>query len=129
MLPALLGTTVLAGTILAIGGSPASAHAAKLAPGCTVSPGAVALGESYTVSAWGLPADNNTNLIITYPNGSTLTGPIPVASGGSYSVTQSSASAIPTGQRGTYTYQFVGKVKWPQGTFTQSYASCSIVVS
>ena len=126
---ALLGTTVIAGAVLAIGASQGSVHAAKLDPGCAISPGAVTLGQSYTVSAWGLPADNNTNLIITYPNGSTLTGPIAVAAGGTYSVALSSANAIPAGQSGTYTYQFVGKVRWPAGTFTQSYASCSVTVS
>lgn len=126
---ALLGTTMIAGTVLAIGASQGTVHAAKVAAGCTVNPGVVMLGQPYTVSAWGLPPDNNTNLIITYPNGETLTGPITVTANGTDSLTQSSANAIPPGQSGTYTYQFVGKVKWPQGTFTQSYALCSVMVS
>jgi hypothetical protein len=69
------------------------------------------------------------NLITTFPNGSTVTVPIPVSSGGTFSLTQSSANAIPPDQRGKYTYEFVGKVKWPQGTFNQTYATCSVSVT
>lgn len=31
-------------------------------------------------------------------------------------------------QTGTYTYQFVGRVKWPQGAYSQVYANCSVQV-
>jgi hypothetical protein len=36
---------------------------------------------------------------------------------------------IPPEQTGAYKYQFVNRVKWPSGTFTKSYAECSVVVS
>jgi hypothetical protein len=36
---------------------------------------------------------------------------------------------IPPEQTGVYKYQFVNRVKWPSGTFTTSYAECSVVVS
>jgi hypothetical protein len=55
---------------------------------------------------------------------------VPVAADGTYSVTAqaSSTSLLAAPQTGTYGYQFVGRVKWPQGTFNQSYASCSMQV-
>jgi hypothetical protein len=104
--------------------APASG-APKPDPGCTTSTGSLSVGWSYTVLAWGLPTGGTVNMIVTYPNGSTSTGPVSVASDGTYTLTQSSATATPVEQTGTYAYQFVGRVKWPQGTFNQSYASCS----
>jgi hypothetical protein len=35
---------------------------------------------------------------------------------------------ISPGQTGAYSYEFVGKVHWPQGTSRQLYASCSVQV-
>jgi hypothetical protein len=32
-------------------------------------------------------------------------------------------------QTGTYKYQFVGRIKWPAGTYSQTYAQCSVAVS
>jgi hypothetical protein len=99
--------------------------------GCSISPGQVALDQVWTVSASGLPS--STNMIITFPDGGTSAGPIPVASGGTFTTTgNSNMSAtwgvIPPEQTGTYTYQFVGKMTWA-GTFRQLYATCSVVVS
>jgi hypothetical protein len=105
-----------------------SPAAAKRDPNCSINPGQVALDQSWTLSAFGLPTGSQVNLITTYPNGTTMTGPISVAADGTYTLTQSSADALPVEQTGTYGYQFVGKVKWPAGTFTQSYASCSVHV-
>jgi hypothetical protein len=105
-----------------------SAGAARRDPPCSISPGSVNLDQSYTVSASGLPSGGTVNLIVTYPNGNTLTGPISVASDGGFTLAQSSANAMPPEQVGSYSYQFVGKVKWPQGTFNQSYATCSVQV-
>jgi hypothetical protein len=105
-----------------------AAGAARPDPACTIAPGPVSLDQSYNVSAWGLPTRGTVNMIVTYPNGSTLTGPVSVAPDGTYTLTRSSADAMPAEQSGTYAYQFVGKVKWPQGTFNQSYASCSVQV-
>jgi hypothetical protein len=74
------------------------------------------------------------NLIITYPNGASDTGPITVASNGTFTTTGNSNMSAGSGfiapeQQGTYTYQFVGKIRWPYGTFTKSYATCSVLVS
>jgi hypothetical protein len=97
------------------------AGAAKRDPYCSSDSSQVALGQSYSVSAVGLPTGGDVNMIVTYPYG-TMIGVIPVNSDGTFTTTQSGGSA------GTYTYQFVGKVKWPQGTFNQSYATCSVQV-
>jgi hypothetical protein len=99
---------------------------------CSITPGQVALDQVWTVSASGLPS--TVNLIITFPNGGQSTSPITVASGGTYTTTGNSNMSASWGfikpeQTGTYTYQFVGKVTWPAGTFRQSYAKCSVVVS
>jgi hypothetical protein len=104
------------------------AGAARPGPGCTSSLGSVSLDQSYAVSAWGLPTHGTVNMIVTYPNGSTSTGPVSVASDGTYTLNQSSANGIAPEQTGTYAYQFVGKVKWPEGSFNQSYASCTAQV-
>jgi hypothetical protein len=101
---------------------------ARRDPNCSVSPGQVALHQSWTVSAFGLPTGGSVNLIIIYPNGTTLTGPVSVASDGTLTFTASSANALPAEQTGTYTYQFGGKISWPAGTFKQSYATCSVQV-
>jgi hypothetical protein len=98
--------------------------------GCSISPGQVVLDQVWTVSAWGLPS--TVNMRITFPDGATSTGPITVVNG-TYTTTGNSNMSASWGfiapeQTGTYTYQFVGKVRWPAGTFTQSYGRCSVVV-
>src|SRR5262249_8985761 len=102
--------------------------------GCSISPGQVVLDQVWTVSASGLPTNSTLNLIITFPNGAQSTSPIAVGSGGTYATTGNSNMSASWGfiapeQKGAYTYQFVNKVRWPAGTFTKSYASCSVVVS
>jgi len=102
-----------------------SAGAAKRDPACSINPGSVSAGQSYTVAARGLPG-GNVNLIITVPDGTTLTSAIDPSNGswsGSYSAPAWSA------ETGTYTYAFVGKVSWPAGTYSQTYAVCSTQVS
>jgi hypothetical protein len=121
-----LGAALLLLTLL-----PAAAIAGKgksADPGCSMSSGQVVLDQSWTVSAWGLPR-STVNLIVRFPDGTTVTGPITAASDGTFTTTQSSADAIPAEQTGTYTYEFVGSVKWPAGTFNQLYATCSMKVS
>jgi hypothetical protein len=113
--------------ILVLVASPAGAS--KKDPACSVGPSQAALSQSWTLSAFGLPTGASVNLITTYPNGTTLTAPVSVAADGTYSLTQSSASSLPANQTGTYGYQFVGKVRWPSGTFSQSYATCSLQVA
>ena len=98
--------------------SPASA---KKDPGCSGSSSSVALNQAYTVSAFGLPTGSDVNLVVTYPNGTMMVGVIPVNSDGTFTTNPQSAGAA-----GTYTYQFVGKVRWPDATFNQTYAACSV---
>jgi hypothetical protein len=116
-----------------------SAHAGKGGSntggsGCSVWPGQVVLDQSWIVSARGLPTNSTVNMIITFPDGGRSTGPITVATSGTFATTGNSNMSASWGfiapeQKGTYSYQFVGKVKWPAGTFTQSYARCTVVVS
>jgi hypothetical protein len=94
----------------------------------------VVLDQSWTVSARGLPTGSTVNMIITFPDGAQSTGTITVASNGTFTTTGNSNMSASWGfiapeQLGTYAYQFVGKIKWPAGTFTQSYAKCSVRVS
>jgi hypothetical protein len=102
-----------------------TAGAAKKDPPCSVNPGSVSSGQSYTVSAAELPG-RNVNLVVTAPDGATLTSPIDT-SGGSYS--GSYTGAFWNGETGTYTYAFVGKVSWPAGTYSQVYSTCSAQVN
>ena len=107
----------------------ATATAGRPEPPCSVSPGQVTLDQTWTLSAAGLPTNTTVNLVTTYPNGAKVTGPISVANDGTFSMTSSSATGFPPEQTGTYTYQIVGKVKWPQGTYTQLYSTCAVTVS
>jgi hypothetical protein len=100
--------------------------------GCSVSPSSAVLDQVWTVSAWGLPS--SVNMRITFPDGATSTGPITVSSSGTYTTTGSSNMSASWGfitpeQKGTYTYQFVGRIKYPAGTYRQLYAACSVLVS
>jgi len=129
---------VLAGVVLALSlALVPAALAGKSGPGggggssCSIAPGQVVLDQDWTVSASGLPG--TVNMIITFPDGAQSTGPITV-SGGAYTTTGNSNMSASWGfiapeQTGTYTYQFVGRVKWPAGTYNQLYAQCSVVVS
>ncbi len=98
-------------------------------PACTISPSPAALNQAFTIGVTNLPTGGTVNLIITFPSGTTATSPIAVSSNGTYTLTESSANSIPAGQSGTYSYQFVARVKWPDGTFHQSYATCSVNVT
>jgi hypothetical protein len=100
--------------------------------GCSITPGQVALDQNWTVSAHGLPG--TVNMILTFPDGAMSTGPITVASGGTYTTTGNSNMSASWGfiapeQTGTYKYQFVGRIKWPAGTYSQTYAQCTVTVS
>ena len=102
-----------------------TAGAAKRDPACSVSPSSVSSGQSYTVSAHGLPG-GNVNLIAAVPDGTTMTSAIDPSNGG-WSGTYSAPGW--NGETGTYTYTFVGKITWPAGTYNQVYATCSVQVS
>jgi hypothetical protein len=101
------------------------ALAAKHDPACSVNPGSVSTGQSYAVSASGLPG-GNVNLIVTVPDGTQMTSAINPSNGG-WSGTYTAPSW--NNETGTYTYRFVGKVTWPAGTYNQLYATCSAQVS
>jgi hypothetical protein len=134
-------SAVLAGIVIvlslalvpaALAGKPGGGGGARTSSACSIAPGQVALDQNWTVSAVGLPS--TVNMIITFPDGAQSTGPITVASGGTYTTTGNSNMSASWGfiapeQTGTYTYQFVGKVKWPAGTYTQMYAQCAVSVS
>ena len=132
---------VLSLAVFSLAVVPAASIAAKgggggggASAGCSVSPGQVVLDQVWTVSSWGLPTGSTVNMRLTFPNGAMSTGPIAVASDGTFTTTGNSNMSADWGviepqQTGTYTYQFVNRVKWPGGTFTKSYAQCSVVVS
>ena len=101
------------------------ASASKKDPPCSITPGNVSSGQSYSVSAAGLP-NRNVNLVVTAPDGATLTSWIDT-SGGSYS--GSYTGAFWNAETGRYSYAFVGKVSWPAGTYSQVYSTCSVQVS
>jgi len=119
-----VGTALVA--MLAVPTFISAAGAARHDPPCTVSSASVGLDQSFTVTATGLPSGGSVNLIRTYPNGSTATSSIDVSSNGTFSLTTSSADAAE--QTGVYGYQFVGRVKWPTGSYNQLYSSCSVQV-
>jgi hypothetical protein len=117
----------------AVAGKPSGGSGGSSAA-CSISPGQVALDQDWTVSARGLPTGATVNRIITFPNGASSTMAITVNADGTYAVTGNSNMSASWGfitpeQTGTYTYQFVNKVRWPAGTWTKLYASCSVVVS
>jgi hypothetical protein len=103
-------------------------------PNCSIAPNPVVLNQVWTLSASGLPTGSTVNMIITFPDGAQAIGRITVGSNGAFTTTGNSAMSATWGfiapqQLGNYTYQFVGRIKWPAGTFTQSYARCSVTVS
>lgn len=133
---AVLATVVLVASLAlvpaALAGKPGGGGAGSGSPACSITPGSVALDQDWTVSALGLPG--TVNMIITFPDGAQSTGPITVASGGTYTTTGNSNMSASWGfitpeQTGTYKYQFVGRIKWPAGTYNQLYAQCSVTVS
>jgi hypothetical protein len=116
----------------ALAGKPSGGGGGRTSSGCSISPSQAALDQNWTVSAWGLPS--TVNMIITFPDGAQSTGPITVASDGTYTTTGNSNMSASWGfiapeQTGTYNYQFVGRIKWPAGTYNQLYAQCAVSVS
>jgi hypothetical protein len=127
----------LSAALLAPALVPVAANADKGRVGtqnCSIAPNPVVLDQVWTVSASGLPTGSTVNRIITFPDGAQAIGRITVGSNGTFTTTGNSDMSATWGfiapeQLGTYTYQFVGRIKWPAGTFTQSYARCSVTVS
>jgi hypothetical protein len=118
---------------VAFAGKPSGGSGGGSGSGCSISPSQVVLDQVWTVSASGLPPKSTVELIITFPDGAQSTGPISVSSGGTFTTTGNSNMSAGWGliapeQLGTYRYQFVNQVKWPAGTFTKQYATCSVQV-
>lgn len=99
---------------------------------CTITPAQVSLDQTWNITVTGLPKAG-VNQVITFPDGGQSTGPVTVNSDGTFTGTGNSNMSANLGfiapeQVGTYKYQFVGKVKWPAGTYTQTYAVCTVSV-
>jgi hypothetical protein len=136
-------TGALASTLVIAGAGSNAAFAAASTPsrfaanggsGCSIAPNHVSLDQVWTVSAWKLPTKSTVEMIIIFPDGAQVIGPITVGAGGTLSITgnsnmSSSWGFIAPEQVGTYTYHFVSKVRWPAGTFNTQYAQCSVGVS
>jgi hypothetical protein len=99
---------------------------------CAITPSTVTLDQNWTVTATGLPT-KNVNQIISFPDGAQSTGPITVNSNGTFVTNGNSNMSATWGfiapeQTGTYNYKYVGKIRWPGGSFNTTYASCNVVV-
>ena len=94
----------------------ASATPSKSGPKCWVSPNPVAVGQTYVVSAGGLPTGTAINLWVTDPSGNTSGSPLGSTPDGTFNLEESSSSA------GTWTYAFSGPVK----KHMSPYATCSV---
>jgi len=87
--------------------------------GCSVSPDHANVGQTYVVSASGLPTDTAINLWVTDPNGATTGSPLGSTPDGTFAMNESSSSA------GTWTYTFSGPTK-SNPAATAVYATCSV---
>jgi hypothetical protein len=94
-----------------------AARPAKKDPPCTISPSPAAVGQTYVVSASGLPIGTAVNLWVTDPSGNTSGSPLGSTPDGSFNLNESSSSA------GKWTYTFSGPTK---NNNTTMYSSCSV---
>jgi hypothetical protein len=85
------------------------------AAGCAVSPVTADVGETYVVSAWGLPTNSAINIWVT-EGGVTIGRPLGGTSDGTFNLNE--YSSMP----GVATYAFSG----PTRPNTKVYASCSV---
>jgi hypothetical protein len=106
---------------LLFAGLAGSAHAApkKGDPPCIINPSPVTVGQTYVVSASGIPTDTAINLVVTNANGTTGS-PLGSTPDGTFHLGESSPVA------GTTSYAFTGPVK-TNGTTV--YSTCSVQVS
>lgn len=107
--------------MMLFGAMGAGAQAAKRSSAsCTVTPNQVAVGQTYTVSASGLPSGSPIYLWITDAHNATITSTyLGTTSTGSFTLSESSSSA------GIWSYQFTGPTK---ASNTPIYATCSLTV-
>jgi hypothetical protein len=89
---------------------------------CSVNPGSVNVGDTYVVSASGLPTGVAINLWVTDPNNNTAGSPLGSTPDGTFNLNESSSFA------GPWTYTFSGPTKNNPDT-TSVYASCSVTAS
>jgi len=94
----------------------------KADPPCSINPSPVAVGQSYLLSASGLPTGTPVNLWVTDPSGHTSGSPLGGTGDGTFNMNESSSSA------GTWTYTFSGPTK-NNPDATAVYASCSVDAS
>jgi hypothetical protein len=93
----------------------ASSHHATNS-GCDVSAASADVGETYIVSAWGIPTGTGVNIWVTDPNGSTVGRPLGTTLDGTFNLEESSAFG------GTWTYAFSGPTK----NHMTMYGTCSV---
>ncbi len=87
-----------------------------------VSPSSVSVGDSFVVSASGLPTDSAINFWVTDPSGNTVGTPLGSTPDGLASLTESASSA-----GSPWTYTFSGPTKNNPATMAV-YATCSVTV-
>lgn len=116
-----LAVSLFATLVLALA---SAGTAAPQAASCTVSPNPASVDGSWTVTAANLPG-GEVNRVEKFPDGALATMRIDPAKDGSYSETD---TAWYGHQSGTYTYQFVGRVSWPSGSWSKTYATCTVEV-
>ena len=97
-----------------------AARPAKKDPPCSINPNPVSVGQTYVVSASGLPIGTAVNLWVSDPSGKTWGSPLGSTPDGSFNLNESSSSA------GTWTYVFSGPAK---NNNTTVYSSCSVNAS
>jgi hypothetical protein len=117
IIPVAAIATVAAVLLVAPAVAAKGGHAAD--PPCSISPSPAAVGQTYVVSASGLPTSGAINLWITDPNGNTSGSPLGSAPTGLFVLNESSSFA------GTWTYTFSGPTKNNPNT-TVVYARCSV---
>jgi hypothetical protein len=92
---------------------------AKHDPPCSINPSPALVGESYVVSASGIPTGTAVNLWVTDPNGVTVGSPLGSTPDGTFNLVESGTSA------GVWSYTFSGPTK--QNTVV--YSTCSVQVN
>jgi hypothetical protein len=101
------------------GNSGGNAGSQQANPTCSVDPASVDVGQTYVVSASGLPTETAINLWVTDSDGVTAGSPLGSTPDGTFALNESSSSA------GTWTYTFSGPTKNNAGS-TAVYATCSV---
>jgi hypothetical protein len=115
-----VGGMVAALGVLVVPSTSFAGRGAKQDPPCSVSANPALVGESYVVSASGIPTGTAVNLWVTDPNGVTVGSPLGNTPDGTFNLSESS------GQAGVWTYEFSGPTKQKN---TVVYSTCSVQVN